>query len=101
MGIQDLSQLLSTRICVYRGVSVFAVRGTEAEPREVGTETVFFAVQPRPQPAAARSPACLKMSLFLRKRPSLYEYTAERSDLPISPSLSKLSTLQRRCYYTP
>lgn len=46
-----------------------AVRGPEEEPCEVGTETVFFAAQPCPQPAAACSPACLKMSLLLRKRP--------------------------------
>ena len=67
VGSPDPSRVLSTRVFAKPADS--RRRGIEA--CEVGTETVFFsAVQPCPQPAAACSPACLKMSLFLRKRPS-------------------------------
>lgn len=58
--------------------------------------------------SAASSTACCCMLAcppqnepLPQEEDGLYEYTAERSDLPIRPRLSKLSTPQRRCYYTP
>lgn len=104
VGSQDLSRVLNTHICAYMCVSAFAklaLGGTEVEACEVGTETVF------PRCAALPTACCCMLACLPQNEPfpqeeaGLYEYTAERSDLPIRPSLSKLFTPQRCCYYTP
>ncbi len=64
-GSPDPSWVINT--CVFFKL---AVRCTEVKACEVGTETVFSTVHPCPQSAAAGSPACFRMSLFLRKLPS-------------------------------
>lgn len=79
-------------------VSAFAnlqVRGTEVEPCEVTTKTVFFffAVQPCQQPLKHALLSALKLSIFPQDRVGLYEYTASCFNLPISPSLHSSAPL--------
>lgn len=81
-------------------VSAFAnlqVRGTEVEPCEVTTKTVFLfffvAVQPCQQPLKHALLSALKLNIFPQDRVRLYEYTASCFNLPISPSLHSSAPL--------
>lgn len=89
---QDPSRVLNSLV-----FAKFAVRGTG----------VRGWIRDRPLHCAALSTACCRMLVclpqnepFPQEEAWIYEYTAERSDWPIRPSLSELSTPQHCCYCT-